>query len=297
MPSDSDSTSLQPSRLALVAAAGAILAEVAVTFSEGLTRAFTVDQIPNHLLAIAIGALIGWLIELARQLVTAASRTLAGMQELKDELKLVASRSATSARFEQMLQSSPRHRNTLTTLISASVNEKLNMIPRVGPGEYLRHLEVAIGESDRYFGVQRQPIRWYRDSNGADYLTRLNERTMMYKVRLFIIEDGQKSDMEADLNDSDLMAFYRSGSSSVNSYWATTSEYSRLYPGLALPADFALYDSSLLIQYNEDAGLLQFDAVDNRWNERRLEDLFMSTPAPPNGRFRRIPSAPGTPEP
>jgi len=280
--------SLQPWRLALVALLGAVVAEAAVAFSEGLTRAFSIDQVPGHFLAISVGALIGWLIELSRQLATTAARALEEMQKVTSSLDALAVKLDGPLRAEGILNGSPKHRRTLQKLIVAATQHKIDMIPQVGPGEYLEYLEAAIAESSAYFGVQRKPIRWYRDSNGTDYLETLNRRMMACKIRLFIIDDSDKAQMEADLRSPGLMSYYWERSSTVESYWATVSEFGKLYPGLAAPNDFALYDRSLLIQYDQDICLLRYNTINSRWNEWYLQDRFMKSPAPPNGGFRRI---------
>lgn len=285
---DDDRPPLHAVKLGLVAALGAMAGEIIVAFSEGLTRAFTLDQVPSHLLAILVGAMIGWLVELSRQLVSAARHALSKINEAGGELLSLVGMLELSARAERVLNVSPRHRETLRQLLTASTRDKIDMIPQVGPGEYLRFLEVAIGESASHFGVQRNTISWYRDSNGGGYLEKLNERSMEYKVRLFVITDGDRAEMESNLQDPRLMDYYWTRSSTVESYWATEAEFRKLYPGMAIPDDFALYDGCLIIQYDESIGLLRFNVVGTDRDERRLQDRFMESPAPDNGSFRRI---------
>jgi len=55
-------------RLAVVALVGAALVEVVLVVSEGVGEAFAVRKIPDHLAALAVGALLGWMYELLREM-------------------------------------------------------------------------------------------------------------------------------------------------------------------------------------------------------------------------------------
>lgn len=56
----------------------------------------------------------------------------------------------------------------------------------------------------------------------------------------------------------------------VDTYWITESDLKRNYPDLRMPDDFALFDSELLIRYDEPRQTLLFDIVDEQALERRI---------------------------
>jgi hypothetical protein len=85
---------------------------------------------------------------------------------------------------------------------------------------------------------------------------------MQYKSRLFVIDDQLVGKMEEDLADPTLLTFYWEHTGEVSSYWITESDFRRNYPSLSIPRDFALYDHMLLITYDEEKQILNFDVVD-----------------------------------
>src|SRR5258706_9232462 len=85
---------------------------------------------------------------------------------------------------------------------------------------------------------------------------------MKYKSRLFVIDDRDVKEMEADIADQELLKFYWHHTGAVNSYWITETDFRRNYPSISMPPDFALYDHTLLINYDENKQILSFDVVD-----------------------------------
>ena len=242
-------------RLAGVAAGGAALVEVVLILSEGLGNAFTISRIPNHLTAIAVGGLLGWMYELLRELSAATATSLQGISTLLGKINY-------QDEALSMLTGSPRHNEVLTMLIAASMKENFRNIPYVGEAAYLEYLSNAIEHSSGFQGVQRKPLRWFRDESANGYLHALRDRRMSYKTRIFIIDDADVDEMEHDLRDPDLLAYYWENGGSVDSYWISTERFRRQFPGRRIPDDFALFDGSLLIAYDTDHQVLTFNLVE-----------------------------------
>jgi hypothetical protein len=277
---------LRPLRLALAAGLGAATSEAVLTFSAGLQTAFTVQRIPGHLLAIFIGAIIGWLLEFSRQLISSARQVLDRAAEAEKRLEMLAAQLEPHATFSQMLRDCPSHADSLHELVDAATRKTLNVIPYVGPTDYLKYLQTAIRESRTYHGVQRNPIGWYRDRDAASYLAALSKRGMRAKVRLILIDDSDVAQMERDLKNREVMEYFWRHNGSVQTYWTTVSDFRHNCPGVRVPDDFALYDSKLLIAYDESKHTLRYRTVSEGADELKIcsalrEDSFSPIARPP----------------
>jgi hypothetical protein len=272
-------------RLAGVATLGAVLVEVVLVMSEGLGDAFTVARIPSHLTALLVGGLLGWMYELLRELSAATSASLQDISRLTDKISY-------QDQALSMLTRSPRHNEVLTRLIAASMKDNFRNIPYVGQGAYLEYLCNAIEHSSGFQGVQRRPLRWFREESASAYLHTLRDRTMAYKTRIFIIDDEDVEQMEQDLRDPDTLSYYWDNGGDVDSYWISVENYRRQFPGCRVPDDFGLYDGILLIAYDLDRQVLTFNLVRDTSQERQIFtnqrdlDRFRLTA------YRPIPKAP-----
>jgi hypothetical protein len=254
--------SVDPKRLAGAAVVGTLTLEAILLFSAGATNTFTARQFPSHLLAIVVGILGGWIFELFRQLLSATSDSLTELSGLNASLGALTERIDYQETALGMLTSCPRHNDALTKLIRSSMSDNFRNIPYVGPADYLRYLRSAIEHSDGYEGVQRNTLRWYKERGATAYLIDLKSKRMKFKTRLFIIEDEEVDQMERDLDDPELLTFYWEHTGEVASYWIAESDFQRNYPSLPVPRDFALYDHTLLISYDEARQILSFDVID-----------------------------------
>jgi hypothetical protein len=138
-------------RLAVVAVIGALLVEIVLVLSEGLNGTFTIRRIPDHLGARVIGALLGWMYELLRQLSATTSESLR-------EISSLTSKISYQDTALSMLIDCPRHNEVLTSLITASMRDNLQNVPYVNEADYLHFLSQAIQHSNAYQGVQRHPL-------------------------------------------------------------------------------------------------------------------------------------------
>jgi hypothetical protein len=284
--------SVDPRRLAGSAIVGTLTLEAILLFSAGATNAFTARQVPSHVLAVIVGTLGGWIFELFRQLLTATSNSLNELGRLNASLGALTERIDYQETALGMLTSCPRHNDALSKLIRSSMSDNFRNIPYVGPAAYLGYLRSAIEHSDGYEGIQRNTLRWYKEERGATaYLMELKSKRMKFKTRLFVIDDDQAEQMESDLADEELLAYYWEHTGDVASYWITVSDYRRNYPSLIIPRDFALYDKTLLITYDEGKQILGFDVLDPGHSPqgqifRTLYELTRHEDAA----FRRVPS-------
>ncbi|GAA1693178.1 hypothetical protein GCM10009745_43340 [Kribbella yunnanensis] len=254
--------SVDPKRLAGSALVGTLTLEAILLFSAGANNAFTARQLPSHVLAVIVGTLGGWIFELFRQLLSATSNSLEELGRLNASLGALTERIDYQETALGMLTSCPRHNDALSKLIRSSMSDNFRNIPYVGPAAYLGYLRSAVEHSDGYEGIQRNTLRWYQESGATAYLQELKSKRMKFKTRLFVIDDDEAEQMERDLADEELLAFYWQHTGDVASYWITVSDYRRNYPALIIPRDFALYDHTLLITYDEDKQILSFDVLD-----------------------------------
>jgi hypothetical protein len=250
-------------KLAGVAALGAVLTDVVVVLTEGLDKSFTVAAIPQHVGAIAVGGLLGWMYELLRELSKATTSSVR-------EISSLTSKISYQDEALSMLLSCPRHNDVLTSLIAASMRDNFRNVPYVGVGEYLRFLSKAIEHSGGFQGIQRKPLRWFRDTPAAGYLEVLRDRKMARKTRIFVIEPDEIASMEEDLADQEVLDYYWEHGGDVDSYWISTEQFRKHCPRLRIPDDFGLYDGALLIAYDADHQVLTFNLVDDGSVERKI---------------------------
>lgn len=250
-------------RLALISFSGALILEIVLTFALGLREAFTVRQIPAHLAALLVGGLAGWLFELLRESTKATAEILAAAQGMQTNFETVANKIQYQERALDMLTACPRHNAAISQLLKSSISENFRRIPSVGVPEYLAFLRLAIVHSDGYEGIQRNTLSWFRDSKRGSYLNNLRQRNMRYKTRLFIIDDEQREEWKADLNDQESLSYYWRNTGNVDTYWIFAQNFSDNFPawGEEVPEDLALYDHQLLISYDEKRQLLSFNVV------------------------------------
>ena len=256
-------SSIKVWRLAGVAILGAVLVEVVLVLSEGLEDAFTVARIPNHLTAVAVGGLLGWMYELLRELSVATTASLREISTLTNKISY-------QDEALSMLTRCPRHNDVLSRLIAASMKDNFRNVPYVGEGAYLEYLSNAIEHSNGFQGVQRRSLRWFRDESASAYLNALRDRRMSYKTRIFIIDDAAVGQMEHDLSDPEILSYYWENGGDVDSYWISTDRFKKHFPGWRIPDDFGLYDGSLLIAYDIDRQVLTFNLVEESSQERQV---------------------------
>lgn len=257
-------------RLALVAFIGALILEVVLIFATGLKDAFTVRQIPAHLVAILVGSLAGWLFELFRQMTEVTHETMKIATNLETNIQALTAKITYQDQALGMLISCPRHNEALTNLIKASMSENFRTIPLVGVPSYLEFLTKAVEHSDGYEGIQRKPLSWFKQTGGGSYLDDLKKRNMRYKKRLIIIDRSDEEQMQLDLADAGTLDYYWRHTGPVTTYWITSRDFAANFPGMEIPKDLALYDRQLLIAYDEQTKILTFDVLDTESDIRRL---------------------------
>jgi hypothetical protein len=250
-------------KLAGVAILGALLTDAVVVLSEGLEKSFSVASIPNHVGAIAVGGLLGWMYELLRELSKATTSSVR-------EITSLTSKISYQDEALSMLLSCPRHNAVLTKLIAASMRDNFRNVPYVGVGEYLRFLLKAIEHSGQFQAIQRKTLRWFCEASAAGYLEVLRDRKMARKTRIFVIDQDEVVSMEEDLADQQVLDYYWEHGGDVDSYWITTEQFKRHCPRLRIPDDFGLYDGALLIAYDADHQVLTFNLVEDGSVERKI---------------------------
>jgi hypothetical protein len=249
-------------RLALVSFIGAMILEIVLIFALGLREAFTIRQIPAHLAALVVGALAGWLFELFREITSTTAETLRVAQQMQTNFEAFTAKITYQDKAFDMLMACPRHNDALSQLIKASVSDNYRRIPLVGVPDYFNFLKRAIAHSDGYEGIQRKPLTWFKETGGGGYLGELKERKMKYKTRLFIIDETDRVQWEADLINDECLNYYWQHTGIVVTYWMYTEDFLAMFPSLRTPPeDLALYDRQLLISYDESARLLSFDVL------------------------------------
>jgi hypothetical protein len=276
-------------RVAGVALLGAIALEAVLVFSIGISQALTIRQIPSHIAAVVVGAIGGWLFDLFKELHTSTKSSLQELDMLTAGVDALTRKIRYQEQALDMLLECPRHNEALTSLIKASMSDNFRHIPYVGPSDYLRFLDRAVEHSDGYQGVQRRSLRWYRERGAASYLDGLRERKMRYKTRLIILDSDEMETMRQDLNDEDLLAYYWRHTGSVNTYWISSVDFLKNLPGCVLPHDFALYDQTLLISYDEERQILTFDTIDATAAERRIFEALSRHALHDTGVFAKVP--------
>jgi predicted benzoate:H+ symporter BenE len=78
--------------LLAAAVVGALILEVILVFATGLNEAFTVRQIPVHLVALLIGSLAGWLFELFREMTSATVDTIQMASNMQTSVRAFTAR-------------------------------------------------------------------------------------------------------------------------------------------------------------------------------------------------------------
>lgn len=115
-------------------------------------------------------------------------------------------------------------------MIKASINDNFRSIPDVGVAAYLRVLSLAINHAERYEGIQRNPFRWYRDTDAGYYLEALREKPMTTKTRLVLVDDDDLEAIQQDLADPAVMEYYWQHTGSVETNWMSVSDFRFTFP-------------------------------------------------------------------
>lgn len=215
--------------------------------------------------AIAVvGAIIGWMYELARSMAQLIAQSLVQFEALSEKLDY-------QDQALSMLIRSPRHGEALTELVSDSIRKNFRHIAFVDANRYLHYLVKAVDHSDGFKGIQRRPVRWFLEEGAEGYLLRLRDRRMRYKLRLFVIGDRDEAAMREDLADRNVMDFYwRSTGEDVRTFWIREADLRHTFPGVQIPDDFGLYDDQLLIAYDPGRQVVSFDLLGADSNEQRI---------------------------
>jgi hypothetical protein len=225
--------------------------------------------------SFVLGAAVGWMYEVIRQ----QSELVA---ESMSQLNIVSKAFEYQLEALTMFLKDRRHGEVLTALLSASIRG--HHIAYVNETQYLSYLSQAIEHSTKFQGVQRNPVRWFRDQ--ANYLNVLREQPMKSKIRLFIIDDALAEQMEQDLNDAEVMNFYWLNTGiEVKTFWIQSSAFKHNFPQVAIPEDCAIFDEQLLIKYDDQHQILTFDVLQDNNNEleifRQLQDqMNLKVPGP-----------------
>lgn len=244
---------------------GVILVEVVNFLLDPPSAADPVDWSAVAAVAV-VGAIIGWMYELARSMTALINRSLAQFEALSNKLEY-------QEQALSMLLRCRRHGEALSELLSDSIGKNFRNIAFVDENRYLHYLTTAIHHSDGFEGVQRKPVRWFEQEGTAPYLRHLRERRMRTKTRVFVIDDGDEGAMRADLDNPQTMSYYWSHTGTdVRTFWITQSTFRRSFRGLDVPDDFALYDKQLLIAYDPDRQVVTFDLLEPGSSEHRIFD-------------------------
>lgn len=267
----------------LVAAViGALLLEL-ITLA--LNPTLSESNAPKFAASFLVGAIVGWMYELLAEVTKTSSKVLSAAESLATQLQY-------QDKALTMLRACPRHGEALSALIGDSLMENFQNVPYVDERTYLKRLMQAIDHADSYQGVQRQPVRWFKETDANDYFRRLREKKMRAKVRVFIIDAEDCAQMEEDLSSQEMMDYYWSQTGDVDSFWISARDFELQYPNLPVPKDFALYDGQLLIAYDATHQVLIFKLLGRESNELKVfdklsEQLNQEAASP----FIRIPSS------
>ena len=69
-----------------------------------------------------------------------------------------------------------------------------------------------------------------------------------------------------------MLEYYWKHSGDIETFWMSIHEYDKIFTGIRVPDDLALYDHQLCISYDEGKELLHFDVVEEEDSLRRLFD-------------------------
>src|SRR5215472_384691 len=173
----------------------------------------------------------------------------------------------------RLLVKAKTHAPTVGLLLKASIGDQYRTIASVDPNQYLSFLRQALKISDRFNGIMRKTVSWFRENeNGASDLQDLSSRRMREKIRVFIIDSASVEQMQQEMVDEALMEFYWRHTGSVETYWITERDLRHNYSELGMPDDCAVFDQELLIKYDDKRQTVYFDIVEGRSIERQLFD-------------------------
>ncbi|MCP4896776.1 MAG: hypothetical protein GY906_07335 [bacterium] len=228
--------------------------------------------------SIAIGGFIGWLFRTVRNMKndaeyakTSIDRSMKQLDEFERTFVHQLRHFFKQNPFSIFLEESV-HSGVLGSLIRDSIECMNGKVYKVHENKYLLYLKEAISHSDTYLGVQRRPVRWFRDTTGApEYLTDLQNREMKSKRRIFVIDSNEVQDMKEDLENKELMEFYwLNTGDNVETFYI---EEFALRDTISLNggiSDFALYDDHLLIRYDPQSRIVSYDLLSESLVERQL---------------------------
>ena len=241
----------------LPALIGAILFEI-INYALDPSNYFHTPS--RAIFSFIIGAVLGWMYEVIRQQSELVSVSMSRFDILSNALE-----------YQQealtMLLKDRRHGVALTALLSASIQG--HHIAFVNENQYLGYLIKAIEHSAKFQGVQRSPVRWFREH--ANYLNVLRSQSMKSKTRIFIIDDTLAEQMKQDLNDEELMELYwKNTGEEVKTFWIQSSVFKEHFHQDNVPEDFALYDEQLLIKYDVQHQILTFDVLQSTNAEQEI---------------------------
>ena len=219
-----------------------------------------------YVAAAFAGCLVGWIYDLGTRMTEITNRSIAQMRRLSEILDL-------QHQPLELLVHAKTHAPTVGVLLKASIGEQYRTIASVDPNRYLSFLRQALKSSERFDGIMRRTVSWFRDNDdGASYLTDLAGRRMQEKVRVFLIDTATVQQMQDELNDEGLMDFYWRHTGAVDTFWITEKDLRDNYPELGMPDDCALFDQELLIRYDDRRQTVFFDIVKDGSIERQLFD-------------------------
>lgn len=248
----------------LFALVGAALAALIDLLIRGSLPQRASDYVPI-ITSIAVGAIIGWVFDLARGLQSVLSDALSRLESLSTALEYQQNALDT-------LLKDRKHIKVLSKMIKDSVQDKFLHIPYVDRNTYHLYLGMAIEQSERFEGIQNKTLRWYRERQEGGYLQKVRNRNIPIKRRIFIISDEEKYNMEEDLNNSKVMDYYWTNTGKeVKSFWITRSQFAANFPNLdSAVGDFGLYDNQLLIRYDVEHLVVTFELVNEISKEKRI---------------------------
>jgi 23S rRNA U2552 (ribose-2'-O)-methylase RlmE/FtsJ len=233
--------------------ASAIVVAVLCVFADYLLQDSTFNWRPS-LSAAVLGGLLGGLLGIAIEVAKHLRQSLSRLEAVSNTSSSVVAL-LTELPIAELRSDHQDHLSVVCKLVGDALRN-VRVMADVDETRYLQYLEQAIKVSNEYEGIQRFPIRWFEERNASKYLNILREREMTRKVRLFVIDDERKNEMEEDIRNQDLLANYWKLTGSVESYWITASRLST--ESLPEIDDCALYDRRLLIRFNADRHILTF---------------------------------------
>lgn len=258
---------------------GALLLE-AITFA--LNPSISEENVPKFVSSLIVGAIVGWMYELL-------SDTRRRSGDLLHQAASVTTRLRYHDEALELLSTCPRHGAAVHALVSASVSENLRCIPYVEVGRYRAFLDLAVDHADRFEGIQRKPVSWFRTTGAEEYLGHLRATRMRSKVRIFVIDDADLAEMQSDLADASVMDFYWSSTGDVETFWISTGELQDHFPRMVVPRDSVLFDRQLLIAYVHQYKVLEFDVLADGDGHRTIfDELEEQLRQERSGPFRRI---------